>query len=71
MSRAADGPHAHPLTPAELPAGDAWLYGCDECQLPVQGGATGLAAHRRTVHDPRRDYGDRRAPITIQLDLDF
>lgn len=71
MSRAADGPHPHPLTPAELPSGDAWLYGCDECQLPLQGGAAGLAAHRRTVHDPRRDYGDRRTPITIQLDLDF
>ncbi|WP_268986979.1 hypothetical protein [Streptomyces sp. CC210A] len=23
----------------------------------------------RTVHDPRRDYGDRRKPITIQLDF--
>ncbi|MGW6866498.1 hypothetical protein [Streptomyces sp. NPDC054901] len=65
MSRAADGPHPHPLTPAELPAGDAWLNGCDECHLPVQGGAAGLAAHRRTVHDPRRDYGDRRTRITV------
>ncbi|MFF3085871.1 hypothetical protein ACFVRB_12555 [Streptomyces nojiriensis] len=71
MSRPADGPHPHPLTPADLPAGDEWLYGCDVCRLPVQGGAAGLAAHRRTVHDPRRDYGDCRTPITIRLDLDF
>ncbi|WP_406347910.1 hypothetical protein OH787_40710 (plasmid) [Streptomyces sp. NBC_01547] len=69
MSRAALGPHPHPLTPADLPAGDAWAHGCDECHLPIQGGAAGLAAHRRTVHDPRRDYGDRRTPITIQLEF--
>ncbi|WP_322872206.1 hypothetical protein [Streptomyces goshikiensis] len=67
MSRAAEGPH--PFTPTELPAGDVWLSGCDECQLPVQGGAAGLAAHRRTVHDPRRDFGDRRIPITVLPDL--
>ncbi|MFF3863667.1 hypothetical protein [Streptomyces sp. NPDC002209] len=71
MSRAADGPHPHPLAPAELPAGDDWWNGCGDCTTPVQGGAAGLAAHRRTIHDPRRDYGDRRTPITIRLDLDF
>lgn len=69
MSRAADGPHPHPLTPAELPARDEWWHSCGECRIPVQGGAAGLAAHRRTVHDPRRDYGDHRRPITIQLDF--
>ncbi|KUH36115.1 hypothetical protein [Streptomyces kanasensis] len=69
MSRAADGPHPHPLTPAELPAGDEWWRGCPDCHLPIQGGAAGLAAHCRTVHDPRRDYGDHRRPITIRVDF--
>nr|WP_168723224.1 hypothetical protein [Streptomyces sp. SAT1]ANO42815.1 hypothetical protein A8713_036860 [Streptomyces sp. SAT1] len=69
MSRAADGPHPHPLTPAELPDGDDWFHGCPDCHLPVQGGGAGLAAHRHTVHNPRRDYGDRRIPITIRLDF--
>ncbi|MEU2961214.1 hypothetical protein [Streptomyces albidoflavus] len=69
MSRAADGPHPHPLTPADLPPGDDdWFRGCPECHLPIQGGGAGLTAHRRTVHNPRRDYGDRRTPITIRLD---
>ncbi|WP_309053582.1 hypothetical protein [Streptomyces sp.] len=66
MSRAADGPHPHPLTPAELPAGDEWWHGCRDCHLPIQGGAAGLAAHRRTV---RTSAGDPRRPITIHLDL--
>ncbi|MZE55909.1 hypothetical protein GTY86_32475, partial [Streptomyces sp. SID5770] len=52
MSRAAEGPRPHPLTPAELPAGDEWWRGCPDCHLPIQGGAAGLAAHCRTVHDP-------------------
>ncbi|MFE5669215.1 hypothetical protein ACFQ7W_35515 [Streptomyces niveus] len=69
MSRAADGPHPHPLTPADLPAGDDWSLGCPECHLPIQGGGAGLTAHRRTVHNPRRDHGDRRTPITIRLDF--
>ncbi|MFI8516004.1 hypothetical protein ACIGHB_33280 [Streptomyces sp. NPDC085460] len=69
MSRAADGPHPHPLTPADLLDGDEWWHGCAECRIPVQGGAAGLAAHCRTVHDPRRDYGDRRIPITVRLDF--
>ncbi|MFE6818591.1 hypothetical protein [Streptomyces sp. NPDC057675] len=69
MSRAADGPHPHPLTPADLPAGDEWWHGCAECRIPVQGGAAGLAAHCRTVHAPRRDYGDRRIPITVRIDF--
>ncbi|MBO8189229.1 hypothetical protein JW592_27785 [Streptomyces sp. DW4-2] len=69
MSRADDGPHPHPLTPTELPDGDDWFHGCPDCHLPIQGGSAGLAAHRRTVHNPRRDYGDRRIPITIQLDF--
>ncbi|MDH2392978.1 hypothetical protein QCN29_30220 [Streptomyces sp. HNM0663] len=47
MSRATDGPH--PLTPADLPAGDEWAHGCPTCHLPIQGGTAGLAAHRRTV----------------------
>ncbi|MFZ3475966.1 hypothetical protein ACODT4_44040 [Streptomyces sp. 2.9] len=68
MTRAADGPHPHPLTPAALPAGDEWWWRCGQCTTPVQGGAAALAAHRRTVHDPRRDYGDRRIPISIRLD---
>ncbi|MFF9607622.1 hypothetical protein ACF1GY_36075 [Streptomyces sp. NPDC014684] len=65
MSRATDGPHPHPLTPAALPAGDEWCHGCRDCHLPIQGGAVGLAAHRRTVHT---QAGDPRRPITIQLD---
>ncbi|MBT2406243.1 MULTISPECIES: hypothetical protein [unclassified Streptomyces] len=69
MSRAAPGTHPHLLTPVELSAGDEWVHGCDECCLPIQGGAAGLAAHRRTVHDARRDYGDRRTRITIQLEF--
>jgi hypothetical protein len=69
MSRTAPGPHPHPLTPAGLPDGDEWWRGCPDCHLPIQGGAAGLAAHRGTVHNPRRDYGDRRTPITIQLDF--
>ncbi|MFF5393246.1 hypothetical protein ACFY5H_33890 [Streptomyces sp. NPDC013012] len=69
MSRAADGPHPHPLTPADLPDGDEWWHGCAECCIPVRGGAAGLAAHRRTVHDLRRDYGDHRIPITVRLDF--
>ncbi|MEU1128363.1 hypothetical protein ABZ383_00605 [Streptomyces sp. NPDC005900] len=52
VSRAADGPHPHPLTPADLPPNEDWSLGCPECHLPVQGGGAGLAAHRRTVHDP-------------------
>ncbi|MEV6806542.1 hypothetical protein [Streptomyces sp. NPDC051132] len=68
-SRAADGPHPHPLTPAGLTDGDDWFHGCPDCHLPIQGGAAGLAAHRRTVHNPRRDYGDRRISITIRLDF--
>ncbi|MFI1286481.1 hypothetical protein ACH4U5_37970 [Streptomyces sp. NPDC020858] len=66
MSRPAPGPHAHPLTPAELSAGDEWVHGCDECYLPVQGGAAGLTAHRRTVH---HHQDDPRTPITVRLDL--
>ncbi|MFI9248053.1 hypothetical protein ACIGXF_37080 [Streptomyces sp. NPDC053086] len=66
MSRAADGPHPHPLTLAELPDGDAWFRGCPDCHLPIQGGDAGLAAHRRTVHT---HAGDPRRPITIHLDL--
>ncbi|MGW4985339.1 hypothetical protein [Streptomyces mirabilis] len=65
MSRVAPGPHPHPLTPAELPAGDDWFRGCPDCHLPIQGGAAGLAAHRRTVHT---SAGDPRTPITIRLD---
>ncbi|MFD6471153.1 hypothetical protein [Streptomyces goshikiensis] len=56
MSRAADGPHPHPLTPADLPAGDEWWNGCGECHTPVQGGAAGLAAHRRTLITIRLDF---------------
>ncbi|RPK23568.1 hypothetical protein EES37_38075 [Streptomyces sp. ADI91-18] len=67
MSRAVEGPHPHPLTPADLPTGDHWWQGCPDCTTPVQGGAAALAAHRRTVHDPRRDYGDRRIPITVNV----
>ncbi|GGN65420.1 hypothetical protein GCM10012285_68170 [Streptomyces kronopolitis] len=69
MSRAACRPHPHPLTPAELPDGDDWFHGCPNCHLPIQGGSAGLAAHRRTVHNPRRDCGDRRIPTTIRLDF--
>jgi hypothetical protein len=65
VSRAAPGPHPHPLTPAELPAGDDWFRGWPDCHLPIQGGAAGLAAHRRTVHT---STGDPRTPITIRLD---
>lgn len=57
-------PHPHPLTPAELPEGDTWFRGCPECHLPIQGGAAGLSAHRRTVHTRA---GDPRPQITIQL----
>ncbi|MER7029290.1 hypothetical protein [Streptomyces ramulosus] len=64
MSRAADGPHPHPLTPADLPDGDQWAHGCPECHLPIQGGSAGLAAHRRTVHNPA---DDPRTPINIRL----
>ncbi|MER6564115.1 hypothetical protein ABT300_41630 [Streptomyces sp. NPDC001027] len=64
MSRAAQGPH--PLTPAELPAGDEWWHGCRDCHLPIQGGAAGLAAHRSTVHT---SAGDPRHPITIHLEF--
>ncbi|MFE9847063.1 hypothetical protein [Streptomyces goshikiensis] len=42
-------------------------HGWNTAPSPV--GAAGLAAHRRTVHDPRRDYGDRRIPITVHPDL--
>lgn len=66
MSRAAPGPHPHPLTPADLPAGDQWCHGCPDCHLPIQGGSAGLAAHRRTVHT---DDGDPRQPITIHLEF--
>lgn len=64
MSRAADRPHPHPLTPAELPDGDYWCHGCPDCHLPIQGGSAGLATHRRTVHT---SVGDPRTPITIHL----
>lgn len=64
MSRAADEPHPHPLTPAALPAGDKWWHGCPDCHLPIQGGCAGLAAHRRTVHT---SAGDPRRQINIQL----
>lgn len=66
MSRAADGPHPHPLTPADLPDGDDWFHSCPDCHLPIQGGAAGLAAHRRTVHTAA---GDLRRPITIHLEF--
>ncbi|MGW4951525.1 hypothetical protein [Streptomyces parvulus] len=61
----AQPPHPHPLTPADLPAGDDWWHGCPDCPLPIQGGAASLAAHRHTVHT---HAGDPRRPITIQLD---
>lgn len=64
MSRAVNGPHPRPLTPADLPAGDTWFRGCPDCLLPIQGGGAGLAAHRRTVHTRA---GDPRTPIAIQL----
>ncbi|MGR8012257.1 hypothetical protein [Streptomyces sp. A5-4] len=66
MSRAARRPHPHPLTPADLPAGDDWSLGCPECHLPIQGGGAGLTAHRRTVHT---NAGDSRIPITVRLDF--
>ncbi|MGA4844758.1 hypothetical protein ACOBQB_00075 [Streptomyces sp. G5(2025)] len=66
MSRAADGPHPHPLNPAELPAGAEWWHGCPDCHLPIQGGAAGLVAHCRIVHI---SAGDPRIPITIRLDF--
>ncbi|WP_217239826.1 hypothetical protein [Streptomyces sp. AC555_RSS877] len=66
MSRAADGPHPHPITPADLPTGDEWWRGCQDCHLPIQGGAAGLAAHRRTVHTAA---SDPRCPITIHLEF--
>ncbi|MGW0538077.1 hypothetical protein [Streptomyces sp. NPDC003032] len=68
-ARTARAPHPHPLTPGDLPAGDAWSHGCPDCYLPIQGGSAGLAAHRNTVHNPRRDYGDPRPSITIRLDF--
>jgi hypothetical protein len=61
----APGPHLHPLTPADIPAGDEWWRGCPDCHLPIQGGSAGLAAHRNTVHTRA---GDPRRPITIHLD---
>ncbi|MGW2109513.1 hypothetical protein [Streptomyces sp. NPDC001948] len=64
MSRAADGPHLHPLTPAGLPAGDQWAHGCPHCHIRIQGGSAGLASHRRTAHT---SAGDPRTPINIQL----
>ncbi|MFF2902369.1 hypothetical protein [Streptomyces sp. NPDC057966] len=64
MSRAADGPHPHPLTPAELPAGDQWARKRPHCHIRIRGGPAGLAAHHRTVHT---SAGDPRTPITIQL----
>ncbi|MEU2608885.1 hypothetical protein [Streptomyces albus] len=66
MSRAAAGPHPHPLTPADLPDSDRWWHGCPDCHLAIQGGSAGLAAHRRTVHT-RTD--DPRTPINIRLDF--
>ncbi|MGW1412525.1 hypothetical protein [Streptomyces sp. NPDC002403] len=36
MSRAAKGSHPHPLTPADLPAGDEWAHCCPDCHLPNQ-----------------------------------
>ncbi|CUW33304.1 hypothetical protein [Streptomyces reticuli] len=51
MSRAADGPHPHPLTPAGLPAGDEWWHGCPECHLPIQGGSAGRAARHQARFD--------------------
>ncbi|PWJ02897.1 hypothetical protein DKG34_36100 [Streptomyces sp. NWU49] len=66
MSRAADGPHPHPLTPADLPDGDDRWHGCPDCHLPIQGGTAGLAAHRSTVHTRS---GDTRRKITIHLEL--
>ncbi|MFC9916228.1 hypothetical protein [Streptomyces sp. NPDC127197] len=48
-----------------MPDGDEWWRGCPSCHLPIQGGAAGLAAHRRTVHT---SAGDPRTPITVQLD---
>ena len=66
MSRAAPGPHPHPLTPADLPPGVAWWQTCRECHTPIQGGPAGLTVHQRTVHRPGRDG---RIPITIRLDL--
>ncbi|MEU9298469.1 extracellular solute-binding protein [Streptomyces sp. NPDC048266] len=36
--------------------------GCGAGLIPVQGGAAGLAAHHRTVHDSHRDYGDHPGP---------
>ncbi|QIB49512.1 hypothetical protein [Streptomyces aureoverticillatus] len=60
MSRAATAEHPHALTPA----GDQWAHSCPDCHLPIQGGATGLAAHRRTVHTRA---GDPRTPINIRL----
>ncbi|MFE4177160.1 hypothetical protein ACFRR7_34855 [Streptomyces sp. NPDC056909] len=64
MSHSADGPHPHPLTPADLATGDHWFHGCPDCHLPIQGGAAGLAAHRSTVHT---SAGDPRTEITIRL----
>ncbi|WP_345516008.1 hypothetical protein [Streptomyces yanii] len=60
MSRAADSLHPHPL----IPAGDQWAHRCPVCHLPIQGGSAGVAAHRRTVHNPD---DDPRTPISIRL----
>ncbi|MET7608539.1 hypothetical protein [Streptomyces avermitilis] len=42
------------------------MHGCQDCHLPILGGAAGLAAPRRTVHT---HAGAPRRPITIHLDL--
>ncbi|WP_188302637.1 group II intron maturase-specific domain-containing protein [Streptomyces sp. CBMA123] len=56
MTRAALGPHSHPLTPADLPPGTAWWSSCPDCRSPIQGGPLGLRAHRRTAHRPDRSF---------------
>ncbi|MEU9044576.1 MULTISPECIES: hypothetical protein [unclassified Kitasatospora] len=61
MTRAAPGPHPHPLIPADLSPGTAWWSSCPDCRTPTQGGLLGLTAHRP-------DPGDRRIPITNRLD---
>lgn len=62
--RGPDTPLPHPLTPVELPDGDRWSHGCPYCQLSIQGGSLGLAAHHSTVHT---SAGDPRTVIHIQL----
>ncbi|GAA2984583.1 hypothetical protein GCM10010519_18790 [Streptomyces lactacystinicus] len=64
MTRAAPGPHPHPLTPDDLPPGTPWWSSCPDCHSPIQGGPLGRRAHRRTAHHP--DPHDRRIPITIR-----